>query len=318
MNIIKFRDLIRVNDEPFNRLLKGQYAYFIRMRYAVPFGEITKGEYIRYEGDDEELKKSGHQYWDIYEGDLRAFVDDEYTDRANSIAPFQRENKYVTGPELTIDDLRKFRSRLANGLLAFTGAFDESFERVLKYYKGGMYDETLKILSDLSQPITLPNQPQGCGCGCTGAQQFIISQIPGVVSQAIAPLCDPAEVYRNYMYRKMVEKFSDVDFWLDRPVGFLAEFKSYVDNIIKAELPLKTSSYIVPTRYDDCTCLLNTDQMALRAILESLSGALQWMIDGDLLGHRMQIADILTKWSSQLYESMQWDGFENGRKTSNY
>ena len=56
MNIIKFKDQIRPLDDLFNTYLKGKYAYWIQMRYVVPFEYISQAEYIKYESDQTEIK----------------------------------------------------------------------------------------------------------------------------------------------------------------------------------------------------------------------------------------------------------------------
>lgn len=308
--------MIRVGDEAFNKLLKGQYAYFVGMRYAVPFSEITTKDYIDCEQDIKVLLQSDKTYWDVLEGDLRAYVDEEYTDRANSIAPFVRENKYTTGPEITLDDLRKFRSWLATELLTFTGMHTDKFVKVLQYYKNGMYDDTVQVLSDIagSQQLTdlanLGTQTSGCGCGCSGPVGR--PGLPGVHTQnrytidMSFGICDVLGTYRKYIYDQMVEQFGNLEYWNDMPTGFLAEFKTYIDGILGSNLPLRATRYKNLANFDDCACLRSTSELANRPILEDLSRALQYILDEDITGHRAQISDAFTKWATVLYESMQW------------
>ena len=49
MNIIKFKDIIVNGDDVFNKKFKGKYAYWVHMKYAMSFDDISTTDYVRYE-----------------------------------------------------------------------------------------------------------------------------------------------------------------------------------------------------------------------------------------------------------------------------
>ena len=46
MNIVKLKDIIKPNDEFFNTYLKGKYAWWVHMRYIIPFEKMGIQGYI--------------------------------------------------------------------------------------------------------------------------------------------------------------------------------------------------------------------------------------------------------------------------------
>lgn len=315
MNIIKFKDQIRPGDLLFNKYLKGKYAYWVQMRYIVPFDFIDSAQYVKFENDiraligwkDRGCAQPEIHYWDLLkkDTDLEAWVDVDATEDANSIKPFERHNKFTTDDDITIEEVKKFRTWLATTLLSFDAResgiqknclFDEDFTRVLQYYACGMYDQCIKALSKINfehhvEKISMSD------CGCAGGN------LAGLYSESITS-CDPVYLYRKYMYGEMVKNFSQIEFWDQFPTTFLWDFKKYIDNIIALNLPLKGSAWI--STFVDCTCQSNTDQMAYTDTLRRLSKALNYIATEEILGNKNFISKALGDWATDLYESMEW------------
>ena len=258
MNIIKFKDSIRPDDTLFNNYLKGKYAYWVRMRYVVPFEVITPEEYISAEIDTAALKPFEGKYRDMFaDKALSAWVDELETENINDIQSYIRSNKYATDPEITLADVKKFRTWLAEQLLLMDQTasgrqkyefYNEEFTHVLEYYASGMYNDVVKWLTKYGQDaLMLNNVKANCGCVPT-INEFTLSNL-GNINNIIKPgcgcnssnldfnlqsmnLCDPVLVYRKAIKAKMVEYFGDMNFWMQMTPAFLIEFKTYIDNII--------------------------------------------------------------------------------------
>lgn len=311
MNIIKFKDVIRVNDLQFNHYLKGKFAYFIRMRYAVPIECVTVQNYMDMEADLEVLYSSDIPYWDMQNGDMAAYMDAPGTDEANDVSIYIRHNKHVSDSDITEDEVRKFRSWLAQTLLELDKncrgeqlykLFDEQFTYMLQYYANGMYNEVIKRLSEihkLPMPAVLdkcgslqPIIPSTCGCG-----SVVQPMVPGTT-------CDPISSYRTFVHDVMVRYFGQVYFWSQMPRELLCDFKHYIDNIVCMNLPLTDA--VETDKYIECGKMSETNQHLSMNKLMNLSKALEYMIDDEISGHRNFINDSLTAWATELYEKMQW------------
>lgn len=314
MNIIKFKDHIRLNDPLFNTYLKGKYAYWIQMRYVVPFDFITRDQYVAFENDIEGLigwRKRGCakpevNYWDIYSSNLEAYVDVDETESANNIIPFSRHNSFTTDDDLTLDEVKKFRTWLANACLDFDRNdngkqkyqfYTEEFTDILEYYAKGMHDKTTKMLARIPVEFGVDVlNIKGSSCTVCGDGQNLYNMKSG--------LCDPLSTYRKFVYSEMVKKFGDTDFWADFPDIFLLEFKQYIDNIIRLDLPLATSEYT--SVFKDCACQSNPEQIFATETLKRLSTSLGYMIDGEVQGNKNFISKAFMDWATSLYENMEW------------
>lgn len=301
MNIVAFKDKIHPEDEWFNQELKGRYAYLIQMKYVVTL-DLDRADYIRYEQDSTALTGSDRTWRDL--DALKEYVDEARTRMANDISSFLRENKYVTDEDITLDELKVFRSWLASSLLEFDihedgtpahNLFNDLFTRTLQYYAHGRYDETVRILSEITPVLPSITTPDITDCGCAGHIQMTSLNLVG---------CDALEIYRNHLHAQMEEHFREIEFWRQFPAIFLIEFKEYIDNILRLNLPLQAATSNI--NYQDCACLPDTAQQANQEILRRLSRTLQYMADGEVDGHRNFMADALRDWSSKLYEVMYW------------
>lgn len=230
---------------------------------------------------------------------LMNYVDIVETDRVNNLDKYKAFNEF-TPSELTIEQIKKFRTWLASTIISFNIAYDAPTSHMLNYYAGGMYDDVVSALTMFGTSISATsvlNTPTTSSCGCSNGVS---------VSLTNANICDSLEIYRRKIYEAMVKTFSVIDFWLDFDPEFLQMFKLYIDNIIKLNLPLTTSQY--QTDFVDCTCQLkgNTEQEINIQRLTRLSKSLQYMIDGEIKGNRNYITTSLTDWATYLYERMEW------------
>jgi hypothetical protein len=297
----------------YNKHLKGKYAYWIQMRYVVSFDHMRHEGYVACEEDVNALLQREDGTWpkpygapalDIYMGGLMEYVDEIETDKINSTVEFRLRNKYVTDEDITVDEIKQFRTWLAMELLKMDqtelgepkhSKFTPIEEHVLEYYASGTYDSTIKILSEFgSSDVTYTHI--GSDCGCAG------SNLSSLYSTSLSPLCDSITIYRKNIKLKMVEMFSNIDFWAQWSPEFIGVFKKYIDNIIQLGFVVGERD---SDRFKDCTCKSNTSNIH-NDILERLSMALGYIMKNDICGHKNYIYDALYDWSSQLYEFMIW------------
>ena len=296
MNIIKFKDVIKVNDDNFNKYLKGKYAYWINMRYAIPFEFITEQEYITMSRCDHWLKdpckKECVFYWDTNRGSINILIDVQETENINSISCYEAKNSFTPGQNLTIDDLKVFRTWLAKRLLEFN-KFNEDDSLVINYYANGMYDNTVKILSKIDRKLSIPVTGSHNSCSmCSDISNLNVGMVD---------VCDPLETYRTYIYKLMVEKFSDIDFWKSQYTPFMEEFKWYIDDILKVGFTIEETT----DNYLDCSCTGDSDDY-FKDILRRLSRSIEYILDDETCGHRLYIAKAFNDWATYCYEKMYW------------
>lgn len=320
MNIIKLKDILMPDkynmSEMYNMHLKGKYAYWIQMRYIVPFEFMGHEGYVACEEDITKLlmkadgtypKPYGCPYIDMYDEDkcIMRYIDLEETDIANNISKYRTANDQTTDFDITISELKLFRKKLATMILDYNNIYindsgslvDSVEESVLRYYMNDMYDEVVKgLLMFGNQQVTLSTVDTTCGC-CSSTT--LTSLNSGSLN-----ICDPLSIYRKSIYNKMVTMFSDVEFWKRWPNELLVVMKKYIDNILKVGLNVNNNT-VDPSIYRDCTCS-NSNTNTNQNILEKLSKSLDYMIEGQEKSHYNYIKDSLYKWASLLYEYMQW------------
>ena len=302
--------------EMYNMHLKGKYAYWIQMRYIVPFEFMGHEGYVACEEDITKLlmkadgtypKPYGCPYIDMYDEDkcIMRYIDLEETDIANNISKYRTANDQTTDFDITISELKLFRKKLATMILDYNNIYindsgsliDSVEESVLKYYMNDMYDEAVKsLLMFGNQQVTLSTVDTTCGC-CSSTTLTSLNN-------SSLNLCDPLSIYRKSIYNKMVTMFSDVEFWKRWPNELLVAMKKYIDNILKVGLIVNNNT-VDPSIYRDCTCS-NSNTNTNQNILEKLSKSLDYMIEGQEKSHYNYIKDSLYNWASLLYEYMQW------------
>lgn len=286
MNLIKFKDNIRPGDAYFNTYLKDQYAYWVRMRYVIPMSVISIHDYVSLERDIDLLKTLDPIYWDLEDpGDMKAYIDEVETNKINDPKTYEHHNRYVCDPDITTEEVKKFRTWLANQLLTNrTNNWKE--ERVFKYYSGGMMDDTVRWFAE--SPVTGPMNPittTPCGCGQVSTQ-----------STNSLRVCDPLLIYRESIRNQMMVLFSDLYFWLGLPLPLLKEIKIYLDHITRLGLQLRKTD----DRFVDC-CDKNSNKINL----EGVSKAFEYMILDEVNGNKNFIAGQL-RTLANVYEWLYW------------
>lgn len=344
MNIVKFRDVILTEEnasqltaeqrELFNTKLRNKYTYTVNWLYIVAMEDMSQEQYVR-SSQDNDVEEFDNISYDLLKNiiiDGKSVIDIDKTMLANDITYYLASNKYSPDGDITLDELKNFRTWLATYLLTFDQdeegeqkyvLYDDSVTHMLQYYAKGMYDDVVKYLSAFSSPlVSLNSTTSACGCNGIGTvgglvtQSYIQNNVVaksncGCDTSALSgnyslSSCDPIMIYKRNLYIKMVEVFSKIEFWNQFTRTFLIDFKKYIDGIINYDLPLTTSQFV--SVFADCGCLNQADaeQQKNIAILKDLSKSLQYIIDSDVSGHKNFIQNSLTQWSSLLYENMQW------------
>ena len=307
MNIVKFQDTV-LNESNnknmlsaekvnlFNNKLKGKYAYAINFKFVVPFEDITFEQY--YEISNDESIIYGIDYIDL--NNISEFIDLSKTQIANSITVFEESNKFTTDSDITLDELKRFRTWLADMLYTlFNDSLDSITKEMLNYYREEMNDDTIDHLSYFANGTEhdLISTTNASSCGCQNNTQ--------IFNQYAISSCNPIYMYRKGVYEKMVSVFSDIDFWLKLNKDFLKEIKRYIDGIIDCNLPLHTSQF--STTLHDCGCLTrNNVQEERMQILKDLSSCFYFLESDNYINKKNHISLTLNKWASLLYERMRW------------
>ena len=313
MNIVKFRDIyLETNDsslttsdiENFNANLRGKYAYVVNWKWVVPMSKMSETEFVNASVLDssqgtEDIPNNLIPFGAIQLDKISDYVDHSETEITNNVSRYLELNEFVSDSDITIDDAKKFRQYLAEQLLAIKYEFVKGETQMLNYYKDNMYDsvvDSLTIFTENNQVQLSYIGKKSCDCLTTkGLQGQVV----------VNGQCDPIYEYRIGVYSKMVELFSDYNYWIGLG-GLCIDFKKYIDAIIKYNLPLFISSNI--NVFDDCTCASRTDSLQERGInaMKNLSLALQYIIDSDVDGHKNFINEALSVFASQYYERMYW------------
>ena len=285
----------------YNENLKGKYAYALNWRWVVPFDQMTLAEFVA-------ASKANNPYdadpqFDYCEIEKYAdYQDTEATDRANSINKYLALNKFSSDTDITLEEVKNFRTWLATTVkeIKDEGDMVNGEKLMLEYYANGMYDQTVNALSIFSamSPQYSIVSTQSCGCANNGM---------GNLLGTTGTVCDPLAMYRKGIYDLMVSLWSTHNYWIDlESDDFLIEFKRYIDAVISYNLPLFVTDWT--TVFADCTCANSSDALQNAGILamRNLSQALQYMIDDDVTGHKNFIDNALRVFASQYYERMQW------------
>lgn len=308
----------------FNEKLKGRYAWWIGLKYAVPIDEeegMGVSGYTACEQEHSRLTDPSSVYHTYYistytQYDLiSGFVDMTETDAVNSISKILSSNEYITDPDITIDDLKLFRRWLAAALLRMDqdSAGDQmnkdytpEVTHMLEYYKADMADDTVKWLSKFgssSVSVISSSSAPAHSCGCSST-----TNISSLYGSSLAS-CDALYIYMKNIQSLMVQTFSSINFWITRreeSKEFIAEFKKYIDNILSLDLPLSTDITSQTSSLLSCSCSQKNRSGVGRDILMRLSESLGYIYDNDTTGHKNYISDAFSDWAAYLYESMFW------------
>ena len=339
MNIVKLKDIILDEScglspekiELFNTQFKGRYVHCINWTYLIPLESMDNEAAIEL---SKELQNgtttttSIDQPW-FYLSELTNYVDENDTEKVNAIYKYIEYNSFTPDKELTLEEIKKFRTWLATvlfNLLFPERDVEQDVEpdvkkkntiTMLEYYMNEMNDNVIDTLAsfhvDMPQVSIYTAGVQGVtginilspvkksSCSCTNSSIAAMLAQPSSVS-----VCDPIAIYRRALYSQMVDVFSDINFWMQREKELLLEIKRYIDAIIKLNLPLTASQYV--SELYDCNCLTSTDsaQERLMSILKNLSTAFDYMANDKVTGNKNFIGDTLNQWAVKLYEIMRW------------
>ena len=298
MNIIKLKDTTKEGDAYYNAHLRGKYAWWPRQMMVVAFEDMTQPEYSQAEQTTDKgfFSMMTEHWYDVM--DIMPYVDSIETNRINDVNMYIEANSNTPDADLTMDDLKRFRSWLAEALLLESGICD-SVKLMLEYYAGGMWDSAINGLSLMSQYTDVQlGVGSGCACGC--GSSLTLAELYGNLSAS----CDSVGIYRKSMYNLMVMTFSDLDFWLSKNVEFIKRFKDYIDNILKMNLIPTSTTYIQP--FAECGCATDMSSHN-RNILQSLATALGYLTECGVSGHKNFIRSAFTDWATYLYELMYWE-----------
>lgn len=318
MNIVKLKDILMPGNnlmaEFFNSRLKGKYAYWIQMRYIFPLDSLDYKTYIKYEQLDHVhfLGPDILPHIDLYSDDscmmdfARIYIDISATEEANNIYEYTTANDYVADPDIDINTLRNFRTWLASELLKFNTGIDGNYVgkytdnqiHMLEYYKGGMFNEVVKRLSDFGSSNYITSSVS-TGCGCCNNNLSSLYNISNI------DMCDALSIYRKNVHNLMVQTFEDIEFWKQFNPDFIKVFKKYIDNILKTKMVITSKYETVP--FSECNCNYEQKTTVNEDILKRLSYSLEYIINKDFSGHVNYIHDALHAWAEYLYDNMSWE-----------
>ena len=301
MNIIKFKDSIKVGDELFNDKFRGKYCWWVNCKWAISFDDISADMFV-------ELSENNEIPGDIANlptTEYHDYVDIVETERINNqVNTFQLLNEN-TG-EIPIDKLKCFRTWLAQSLIDIakdvydnetdSSGYDYETDTMLNFYANNMSDGVVKALTHFS--YMQKQAPITTECACN------INPFGVGVSSLSQSICNAEALYRDGIYNKMVSVFGNIGFWKSK-VDFLPLVIKYLRGILNAGLPLKDRLDLNSPDYRDCTCV-GGDDTTLRSILTQLIQAMQYIVDGQDANHKNFIFEALNKWSIKLYEKMYW------------
>ena len=327
MNIVKFKDIML--DETdwraplFNEKFRGKYCWCVNWEWCVSFDDIDESIYIASSSADS--IPDGVDY--LLTTDCEDLVDQAATMRINSIDSYILSNSYVPS-EFTLDQIKKFRTFVAESLLANSIAWDEEYDetltdkitKMLTYYKNGMWDEVIKSLAAFSDiaGLNVTGTYTDCGCGgTTSGATVMLKDQTGMYRSAsscgcssanasllLSNTCDCVALYRSSIRNFMIDIFSDWRFWDKVTDTVVPDMIAMLKAILEAGLPLSFNSTDVI--YGDCSCLGGNTDEAGKLIISNLIKALTYIKDDDVVAHKNFVKNSLFAWASKLYERMEW------------
>ena len=292
MNIVKFKDVILEGDDLFNTYLKGQYVYAINWQWLHPITQdFGNKEYISASKNPLELTiRIGYT-------DYIDYIDMEETTRINDVKLFMYKNTQKTDIDITIEEVKKFRTNLAQWLWEYNlinENFDVKTRTMVNYYRQNMNDETTRTLINIMgttySPVTVSTfvSSNTCGCGSSKVQQL---QNPGS--------CNTLESYVQAIHSIMLNTFSDYNFWLDK-TEICQRMIKYLQTIINQNLPLTTETDVI-----NCSTIHIDYQLRHQQQLQNVITALEYIVNDDINGNKNFITQALRGFA-EMYERLQW------------
>lgn len=297
MNIIKFRDVVIENDNLFNKTYKGKYAYCINWQRVVPI-DIPIIDYIDLSKGNIDLE-SYNNVLDISK--YIDYIDISETQDINNPDLYIYKNNFVTSEDISIDDLKNFRTYLAVLLDNYYNTMstdDEKLKTMINYYFSNMYDETVLKLSlivgDVYYTSSVSSQLSNVtysSCSCASNAN--------TVGTLLNTGCDVISIYRAAIRNIMVKYFSDVEFWANKH-DICNEIVIYLNGILNMNLQIAAG-----TVDGDCANINTSLQYQQQNILKDIIKAFEMIKDGNIVTNKNFIALNLNKFAN-IYESLKW------------
>ncbi len=236
-----------------------------------------------------------NEYW--------LYVDQIATAKINDVAALEVYNKFTSDDEITEDELRKFRTWLAQSFLDYGLELTDIQTGTLNYYANELTDTTTTMLYSLQSSI----QPklysaainQTCSC------QSKTTNLASLFTTNELTVCDPLALYRQMIHNQMVLMLSDSKFW-SKYLLLIDEVIRYLNGILKLNFPLYSKSAL-STQFIDCSKLNEKDlgQMEGVRTLTNTITALEYIKDEKTAEHQNFINESLTKFAN-IYELLRW------------
>lgn len=292
MNIVKFKDIIIEGDDSFNTYLKGQYVYAINWQWLHPITQdFGNKEYIS--ASKNPLELTIH----IAYTDYIDYIDMDETTRINDVKLFMYKNTQKTDIDITIEEVKKFRTNLAIWLWEYNlinENFDVKTRTMVNYYRQNMNDETTRTLINIMGTPYVPLTAStfvgynNCGCGSSSVQQLQSSSG-----------CDTLATYIQAIHSIMLNTFSDYNFWLDK-TEICQRMIKYIQTIINQNLPLTTDTDVI-----NCSTIHIDYQLRHQQQLQNVITALEYIVNDDIKGNKNFITQAL-QYFAEMYEMLQW------------
>ena len=292
MNIVKFKDVIVEGDDLFNAYLKGQYVYVINWQWLHPITpDFGNKEYINASKNPEVLTVH------IDYNDYIDYIDMIETTTVNDVKLFMYKNTQKTDIDITIEEVKKFRTNLAQWLWEYNlinENFDDKTRTMVNYYRQNMNDETIQtlitIMGTTYNPLTLSTfvSTNTCGCGSTNVQQLQSSNN-----------CNTLDTYIQALHYIMFNTFSDYNFWMDK-IDICQLIVKYLQTIINQNLPLTTEIDVI-----NCSTIHIDFQLRNQQQLQNVIKAFDYIINGEVNGNKNFISQALRGFA-EMYDRLQW------------
>ena len=292
--------------------IEGKYVWLIRIEnsnYIVyPIVDKKENYYISTAEYTEYIYGENHTEPEHYNQEkeypaMLSDIDFTASNAANSIDKYLTYNEIVPADgQATIDDMKNFRTKVAEFLYSvYQLDSDSKLVEMLEYYKEGMTDKAVQLLSDFRN-VQASLSPSGAfvDCGCATK--------PLTLTLGTVSVCDPLESYRKSVHDYMVLKFSDYTFWkylndeMPKDFDFII---SMLEGIVKGNFPIVNLSGTFG--YGDCSCLTyGTAQESAMKILNNLITTFEYIRDDEAEAHKNFVYSTLNSWANALYEVMSW------------
>ena len=180
MNIVKLKD-IKLDEscglssdkiDLFNAQFKGRYVHCINWTYLVPLEKMNNEDAITLSKELQEgttTITSIDQYPWFYLHELAEYVDENDTEKVNAIYKYIEYNSFTPDKELTLEQIKMFRTWLATmlfNLLSKEPDVEKNTIAMLNYYKNEMNDNVIDTLASfhVDMPLT-PISPRPATAG---------------------------------------------------------------------------------------------------------------------------------------------------------